>query len=66
MDTQDEVTNINKLANINIIANHPEAEKNLVGVDGEGDNTLPLAENLEESKDLQDAKNHKKTLPKKI
>ena len=59
MDTQDEVTNINKLANINIIANHPEAEIYLVGVDGEGDNTLPLAENLEESKDLQDAKNHK-------
>src|SRR5574344_558975 len=56
---EDEIRNIKKLANTNIISNNPEAEIYLIGINGEGDNTIPLSKNLEKSKDLQDAKEHK-------
>ena len=59
MAKEDEIKNIKKLANTNIISNNPEAEIYLIGINGEGDNTLPLSKNLEKSKDLQDAKEHK-------
>lgn len=59
MAKEDEIRNIKKLANTNIISNNPEAEIYLIGINGEGDNTIPLSKNLEESKDLQEAKQHK-------
>ena len=50
---------IRKLGNVNIIANNPDADIYLVGIDGEGDGSLILGEDLSESKDLLEAKQAK-------
>lgn len=50
---------IRKLGNVNIISNNEDADIYLVGYDGEGDGTLILSEDLEESVDLKNAKQAK-------
>lgn len=50
---------IQKLGNVNIIANNDDADIYLVGIDGEGDGSIDLSENLSDSKDLADAKKAK-------
>ena len=50
---------IRKLGNVNIISNNDDADIYLVGIDGEGDGSAELNENLSESKDLSDAKKAK-------
>lgn len=50
---------IRKLGNVNIIANNPDADIYLVGINGEGDGSLILGEDLSESKDLLEAKQAK-------
>lgn len=47
---------IRKLGNVKIIANNPDADIYLVGIDGEGDGSLILDEDLSESKDILTAK----------
>lgn len=47
---------IRKLGNVNIIANNDDADIYLIGIDGEGDGSLILNEDLSESKDLLAAK----------
>jgi 3-dehydroquinate synthase II len=59
IDTHDEIDNINKLANITVISNNSKADIHLIGFNGEGDNTLPLSNDLDQSKDLLNAKKHK-------
>lgn len=57
--------NIRKVGNFNIINTENNAEVYLVGINGEGDSSLELAKNLNESKDLanaKDAKNKGKTV----
>lgn len=50
---------IRKLGNVNIIANTDDADIYLVGIDGEGDGSLTLNDDLSESKDLADARKAK-------
>lgn len=50
---------IRKLGNVNIVANSDDADIYLIGIDGEGDGSLILNENLSESRDLFDAKEAK-------
>ena len=50
---------IRKLGNVNIVANSDAADIYLIGIDGEGDGSLILNENLSESQDLFDAKEAK-------
>ena len=50
---------IKKLGNVNIVSNEDDADIYLVGIDGEGDGSIDLSENLSESKDLADAKKAK-------
>lgn len=50
---------IRKLGNVNIVANSDDADIYLIGIDGEGDGSLILNENLSESQDLFDAKEAK-------
>lgn len=50
---------IRKLGNVNIISNNENADIFLIGINGEGDGSLTLSENLNESKDLKEAKNAK-------
>ena len=50
---------INKLGNVKIVSNDDDADIYLVGIDGEGDGSIDLSENLSESKDLADAKKAK-------
>ncbi len=51
--------NIRKVGNFKIISNREDADIYLVGIDGEGDNTLELKDNLNESVDLAKAKEAK-------
>ena len=50
---------IRKLGNVNIVANSDDADIYLIGIDGEGDGSLILNENLSESQDIFDAKEAK-------
>ena len=50
---------IRKLGNVNIISTEEDADIYLVGIDGEGDGSIDLSENLSDSKDLADAKKAK-------
>lgn len=50
---------IRKLGNVNIVANSDDADIYLIGIDGEGEGSLILNENLSESQDLFDAKEAK-------
>ena len=50
---------IRKLGNVNIISNNEDADIYLVGFNGEGDGAIDLSENLDDSKDLADAKKAK-------
>ena len=50
---------IRKLGNVNIISNEVDADIYLVGIDGEGDGSIDLSENLADSKDLAAAKKAK-------
>ncbi|ADC46849.1 3-dehydroquinate synthase AroB [Methanobrevibacter ruminantium M1] len=57
--------NIRKVGNFNIISTEEDADVYLVGIDGEGDGTLELKDNLNESSDLakaKEAKNSGKTV----
>lgn len=57
--------NIRKVGNFNIVSTENDAEVYLVGINGEGDGSLELTENLNESIDLanaKDAKNNGKTV----
>ena len=51
--------NIRKVGNFKIISNREDADIYLVGIGGEGDNTLELKDNLNESVDLAKAKEAK-------
>ena len=57
---RENIEKIHKLGNIKVIADDEDADIILVGVNGEGDSTLPLPSNLEESKDLMAAKSLKR------
>ena len=64
LDTEDS-ENIRKVGNFKIISNEEDADIYLVGIDGEGDGTLELKDNLNESADLakaNEAKNSGKTV----
>ena len=64
LDTEDS-ENIRKVGNFKIISNDEDADIYLVGIDGEGDGTLELKDNLNESADLakaNEAKNSGKTV----
>ena len=50
---------IRKLGNVNIISNDEDADIYLVGFNGEGDGAIDLSENLDDSRDLADAKKAK-------
>ena len=50
---------IKKLGNVNIIANNENADIYLVGINGEGDGSLILSEDLNQSQDLLEAKKAK-------
>jgi len=58
LDLKD-IDNIRKVGNINVVSTDDSSDIYLVGVNGEGDSTLELDENLEISKDLSDAKKAK-------
>ena len=51
--------NIRKVGNFSIISNEEDADIYLIGIDGEGDGTVELKENLNESYDLNKAKEAK-------
>ena len=51
--------NIRTVGNFNIISTEEDADIYLVGIDGEGDGTLELKDNLNESSDLAKAKEAK-------
>jgi 3-dehydroquinate synthase II len=51
--------NIRKLGNMKIVANSEDSDIYLIGISSEGDGTLELNENLDDSKDLKKAKNAK-------
>ncbi|MDL2246522.1 3-dehydroquinate synthase II [Methanobrevibacter sp. OttesenSCG-928-K11] len=60
-----DLDNIRKIGNMKIVSNNPDADIFLVGSNGEGDGTLPLNSDLNESKDLskaKEAKRNKKTV----
>lgn len=64
LDTEDS-ENIRKVGNFKIISNEEDADIYLVGIDGEGDGSLELKDNLKESADLakaNEAKNSGKTV----
>ena len=64
LDTEDS-ENIRKVGNFKIISTEEDADIYLVGMDGEGDGTLELKDNLNESADLAkatEAKNNGKTV----
>ncbi len=50
---------IRKLGNVKIISNNEDADIYLVGFNGEGDGAIDLSENLDDSKDLAEAKKAK-------
>ena len=50
---------IKKLGNVNVISNYEEADIYLVGINGEGDGSLVLSEDLSQSEDLKNAKKAK-------
>ncbi|WP_407381862.1 3-dehydroquinate synthase II [Methanobrevibacter sp.] len=50
---------IRKLGNVNIVSNEEDADIYLVGIDGEGDGSIDLSENLSDSTDLANAKKAK-------
>ena len=54
LDTEDS-ENIRKVGNFKIISNEDDADIYLVGIDGEGDGTLELKDNLKESEHLAKA-----------
>ncbi len=45
-----------KLGNVKTVANSDDADIYLVGINGEGDGSLILSEDLNQSQDLQEAK----------
>lgn len=55
----EEVDKIKKLGNVNVISNDDNADIYLVGIDGEGDGSLILSEDLSESVDIKNAKEAK-------
>ena len=55
----EELKNIKKLGNIEVINTDPDADISLVGIDGEGDGTIDLPDDLNKSKDLESSKNLK-------
>lgn len=54
-----EVNKIKKLGNVNVISNSDDADIFLVGINGEGDGSLTLNEDLSESVDIKNAKEAK-------
>ncbi|MDR2967113.1 MAG: 3-dehydroquinate synthase II [Methanobacteriaceae archaeon] len=54
-----DIDNIQKLGNIKVISEDEQSDILLVGIKGEGDGTLLLKDNLDESNDLKIAKNFK-------
>lgn len=58
LDLED-VDKIKKLGNVNVISNCDDADIFLVGIDGEGDGSLILSEDLSESVDIKNAKDAK-------
>ena len=54
-----DIDNIQKLGNIKVISDDGKSDIFLVGIKGEGDGTLHLNDNLDESHDLKIAKNFK-------
>ncbi len=50
---------IKKLGNVNVISNSEDADIYLVGVNGEGDGSVVLSEDLSESNDIKNAKEAK-------
>lgn len=58
LDLED-VDKIKKLGNVNVISNCDDADIYLVGIDGEGDGSLILSEDLSESVDIKNAKDAK-------
>jgi len=55
----DDIENIQKLGNIKVISTDEKSDIILVGISGEGDGTLSLNDNLDDSNDLKVAKNFK-------
>ena len=55
----DNCDKIQKLCNVGIIANNQDADIYLVGINGEGDGSLILSEDLNQSQDLLEAKKAK-------
>ena len=51
---------IQKLGNVKTVANSDDADIYLVGINGEGDGSLILSEDLNQSQDLQEAKKAKR------
>ena len=56
----DDYDKIQKLGNVKIVANSDDADIYLVGINGEGDGSLILSEDLNQSQDLQEAKKAKR------
>jgi 3-dehydroquinate synthase II len=54
-----DIDNIQKLGNIKVISTDEKSDITLVGIKGEGDGTLHLKDNLDDSNDLKVAKNFK-------
>ncbi|MDO5849508.1 MAG: 3-dehydroquinate synthase II [Methanobrevibacter sp.] len=54
-----DIDKIKKLGNVNVISNSDDADIYLVGIDGEGDGSLILSEDLSESVDIKNAKEAK-------
>ena len=54
-----DIDNIQKLGNIKVIGEDEKSDISLVGIKGEGDGTLQLKNNLDDSNDLKVAKNFK-------
>ena len=52
-----DIENINKIGNMNVVCNSPDADIYLIGLNGEGDGFLPL--DLAKSKDLESVKEAK-------
>ncbi|WP_409199423.1 3-dehydroquinate synthase II [Methanobrevibacter sp. DSM 116169] len=64
LDLED-LDNIHKIGNMNVLSNDESSDIFLVGIGGEGDGTFPLNESLKKSKDLtiaKDAKSNGKTV----
>ena len=55
----DDLENIKKLGNVNVIANRDDADIYLVGINGEGDGFLELNDDFKDSVDISNAKKAK-------